>query len=66
MPRTNSNFDRLKDVVGEMIAVETREKQPPREHIYDGAVLIEIRERGKTTTTVSCRHSFDRAGRFNR
>lgn len=47
MPRIHSNFERLQDVVGKMIAVETGRQPPAREHIYDGAVLIEIREEGK-------------------
>lgn len=47
MPHTDSTFDRLKDAVGEMIAVEAGKQLPVCEHIYDGAVLVEIREEGK-------------------
>ena len=39
----------LIEAAEEMITIERGERAPPVEHIYDGLVQVEVRERGELT-----------------
>lgn len=53
MPSPETPGDRLLAAAAEMVAVERGEAVAPREFVYEGAVLVEIRERGEAVWTLA-------------